>query len=57
MERTWRALAYFFVTAPRLLDEGLQRGDHMPLSAYTILMHLSDASDKTLRITEPANRA
>lgn len=56
-ERAWRALAYFFVTAPRLLDEDLQHGAHMSLSAYTILMHLSEAQDKTLRITELANRA
>src|SRR5271154_4446409 len=56
-EPTWRALARFFVVAPRLLDEDLQRGAHMSLSAYTILMHLSEAPDKTLRITELANRA
>lgn len=56
-ERAWRALACFFVTAPRLLDEDLQRGAHMSLSGYTILMHLSEAPDKTLRITELANRA
>jgi DNA-binding MarR family transcriptional regulator len=56
-ERAWRALACFFVAAPRLLDEDLQSGAHMSLSAYTILMHLSEAQDKTLRITELANRA
>ena len=56
-ERAWRALACFFVAAPRLLDEDLQRGAHMSLSGYTILMHLSEAPDKTLRITEIANRA
>lgn len=30
-EPTWRALARFFVVAPRLLDEDLQRGvlDHV----------------------------
>jgi DNA-binding MarR family transcriptional regulator len=56
-EPTWRALARFFVVAPRLLDEDLQRGAHMSLSAYTILLHLSEAPDRTLRITELANRA
>jgi DNA-binding MarR family transcriptional regulator len=56
-ERAWRALARFFVTAPRLLDEDLQRGARMSLSAYTILLHLSEAPDRTLRITELANRA
>jgi DNA-binding MarR family transcriptional regulator len=56
-ERAWRALAYFFVTAPRILDEDLQRGARMSLSAYTILMHLSEAPERTLRITELASRA
>jgi DNA-binding MarR family transcriptional regulator len=56
-ERAWRALAYFFVMVPRLLDEDLQRGAHMSLSAYTILLHLSEAPGRTLRITELANRA
>jgi DNA-binding MarR family transcriptional regulator len=56
-EPTWRALARFFVVAPRLLDEDLQRGAHMSLSAYSILLHLSEAPGRTLRMTELANRA
>ena len=56
-EQTWRALARFFVVAPRLLDEDLQRGAHMSLSAYTVLLHLSEAPGRTLRMTELANRA
>jgi DNA-binding MarR family transcriptional regulator len=56
-EAAWRALARFFVVAPRLLDEDLQRGAHISLSAYTILLHLSEAPDRALRMTELANRA
>jgi DNA-binding MarR family transcriptional regulator len=56
-ERAWRALARFFVVAPRLLDEDLQRGAHMSLSAYSILLHLSEAPGRAMRITELANRA
>jgi DNA-binding MarR family transcriptional regulator len=56
-ERAWRALARFFVVAPRLLDEDLQRGARMSLSVYSILLHLSEAPGRTLRITELANRA
>ncbi|HEX3515697.1 MAG TPA: MarR family transcriptional regulator [Trebonia sp.] len=56
-ESAWRALARFFVVAPRLLDEDLQRGAHMSLSAYTILLHLSEAPGRELRITELAGRA
>jgi DNA-binding MarR family transcriptional regulator len=52
-----RALARFFVVAPRLLDEDLQRGAHISLSAYTILLHLSEAPGRALRMTELANRA
>jgi DNA-binding MarR family transcriptional regulator len=56
-EPTWRALARFMVAGPRLLDEDLQRGAHMSLSAYSILLHLSEAPGRALRITELANRA
>jgi DNA-binding MarR family transcriptional regulator len=56
-EPTWRALARFFVAAPRLLDEDLQRGAHISLSAYSILLHLSEAPGRALRMTELANRA
>ena len=56
-EPTWRALARFFVVAPRLLDEDLQRGAHISLSAYSILLHLSEAPGRALRMTELANRA
>ena len=56
-EPTWRALARFFVAAPRLLDDDLQRGAHISLTAYSILLHLSEAPGRTLRITELANRA
>jgi DNA-binding MarR family transcriptional regulator len=56
-EPTWRALARFFVAAPRVLDEDLQRGAHISLSAYSILLHLSEAPGRTLRMTELANRA
>ena len=56
-EPAWRALARFFVVAPRLLDEDLQRGAHMSLSAYTVLMNLSEAPERTLRMTDLASRA
>lgn len=56
-ELVWRDLARFFVVAPRVLDEDLQRGANMSLSAYSALSHLSEAPERTLRITELANRA
>jgi DNA-binding MarR family transcriptional regulator len=56
-EAAWRALARFFVAAPRLLDEDLQRGAHISLSGYSVLLNLSEAPDWELRMTELANRA
>ena len=56
-ESAWRALARFFVTLPRLLDEDLQRGTHISLSAYSVLVHLSEAPGWKLRMTELANHA
>jgi len=56
-EPTWRALARFFIAAPRLLDEDLQRGAQMSLSTCSILLHLSEAPGRALRMTELANRA
>jgi DNA-binding MarR family transcriptional regulator len=56
-EFAWRALTRVIVVAPRLLDEDLQRGAHMTLSEYTVLVHLSEASDCTLRVAELAERA
>ena len=55
-EAAWRDLAKFFLIAPRLLDEDLQRGADISLSEYTTLMSLSEAPDHRLRITELANR-
>jgi hypothetical protein len=56
-ESAWRALARFFVAAPRLLDEDQQRGAHVSLSADSVLLHLSEAPGWELRMTELANRA
>jgi DNA-binding MarR family transcriptional regulator len=56
-EAAWRALARFFVAAPRLLDEDLQRGAQISLSGYSVLLNLSEAPDWELRMTELANRA
>jgi DNA-binding MarR family transcriptional regulator len=56
-ESAWRALARFLVVGPRLLDEDLQRGTQMSLSAYSVLLHLSEAPGWQLRMTELANRA
>lgn len=56
-ERLWRDLARFFVLAPRLLDDDLQRNAGLSLSEYSVLMNLSESPGARLRITELANRA
>jgi|SRR5271154_2840348 len=56
-ERVWRDLARFFVIAPRLLDEDLQRGANISLSEYTVLMNLSEAPTGRLSVSELADRA
>jgi DNA-binding MarR family transcriptional regulator len=56
-ERVWRDLARFFVVAPRLLDDDLQRGANISLSEYTVLMNLSEAPTSRLSVSELADRA
>lgn len=56
-EPVWRDLARFFVVAPRLLDEDLQRGAGLSLSEYTALMNLSEVPGAQLRVSELAIRA
>lgn len=56
-QRTWRA----FLTATRLLfeqlDRQLQHDAGMPHTYYEILVRLSEAPDRTLRMSELAERA
>lgn len=55
-QRAWRA----FLTATRAvfeqLDRQLQRDSGMPLTYYDILVQLSEASDRMLRMSELADR-
>lgn len=55
-ERAWRALARALVTVPRALDADLERAEHMSLGEYMVLMNLSEARDRSLRMSEIANR-
>jgi DNA-binding MarR family transcriptional regulator len=56
-QRTWRA----FLTASQLLFEGLdrqlQRDSSIPHGYYEILVRLSEAPDRTLRMSELADRS
>jgi DNA-binding MarR family transcriptional regulator len=56
-ELLWRSLLRIVVTLPRLLDEDLVRATGVSLSEYVILMNLSEARDRELRLTDLANAA
>jgi DNA-binding MarR family transcriptional regulator len=56
-ERAWRDVARFLSVAARLLDEDLQRGAKISLSEYAVLLHLSEAKEAHLRVSELADLA
>lgn len=53
-EAAFRALARAMVVLPRVLDADLVREQNLPLSEYLALMHLSEASDRLLRMSDLA---
>jgi len=55
-ERAWRAFARALVTVPRALDADLERAQNMSLGEYMVLMNLSEACDRSLRMSEIAAR-
>ena len=55
-ERAWRALARVMLTLPRLLDADLVAATGLSMPAYGVLMNLSEAPGRRLRMTELAGR-
>ncbi len=49
-----RAFGRALISVPRVLDADLLREQHMTMSEYSALMHLSEASDRRLRMSELA---
>ncbi len=56
-EALWRALMRLMFTLHRALDDDLIRARGMTASEYTVLMNLSEAPNKELRITDLADAA
>jgi DNA-binding MarR family transcriptional regulator len=56
-ERVWRDVARFLSVASRLLDEDLRKGANISLSEYAVLLHLSEAESRQLRVLELADLA
>ncbi|MEV6994411.1 MarR family transcriptional regulator [Streptomyces sp. NPDC093228] len=53
-ERFWRALMRVMVGLPKALDDDLQKATGLTLSEYSVLMHLSEAADVELRMSDLA---
>ena len=54
-EVLWRALMRLVITLPRALGEDLVRARGMSASEYTTLMHLSEAPNRQMRISDLAS--
>jgi DNA-binding MarR family transcriptional regulator len=55
-EAVWRALAPLILKLPKVLDNDLRAGAHMNMAEYAVLMNLSEAPDRCLRMNELAGR-
>jgi DNA-binding MarR family transcriptional regulator len=55
-ERAWRALARAFVVVPRLLEAEMHAGHGVTLTEYFVLVNLSEAPERQLRMSELAGR-
>lgn len=53
-EAAFRALARVTIVLPRALDADLMREQHLPLTEYLTLMHLSEAPDRSMRMSDLA---
>ncbi|GGL11350.1 MarR family winged helix-turn-helix transcriptional regulator [Mangrovihabitans endophyticus] len=54
-EAAWRALARICVALPRIIDAELLRDAGLTLTEYMVLMQLSEAPGRALRMTELAD--
>src|SRR5260221_1315891 len=54
-EAAWRALMRIVKVLPRHLDSDLVRGAGLTASEYTVIMHLSEAPNRELRMADLAN--
>jgi DNA-binding MarR family transcriptional regulator len=54
-EAAWRALARTVLVIPRLLDADLRTVEGLNVTEYNVLMNLSEAPGRSLRMSELAN--
>jgi DNA-binding MarR family transcriptional regulator len=55
-ERAWRAFARAFVVVPRVLEADLHAAYGVTMTEYFVLVNLSEAPDRALRMSELAGR-
>jgi hypothetical protein len=55
-ELVWRSLMRLVFTLRPMLDEDLQRSCGLTSTEYSVLMHLSEAPDRQLRMSDLAER-
>jgi DNA-binding MarR family transcriptional regulator len=53
-EAAWRALAHAVLVIPRVLDADLLAGCGLSLAEYTVLVHLSEAPQQSMRMNDLA---
>jgi DNA-binding MarR family transcriptional regulator len=56
-EALLRQLGRVMIVLPRVIDADMMREQHLPLSEYTTLMHLSEAPNRRMRMSELAATA
>lgn len=56
-EDLWRELVRLIIVMPRVMDEHLQREAGLSLTNYVVLMRLSEAPDRRLRMSDLAGQA
>ncbi len=54
-EAAWRALARAVLVIPRVLDADLLQTEGLNVTEYNVLMNLSEAPERSLRMSELAN--
>jgi DNA-binding MarR family transcriptional regulator len=54
-EAAWRALARVLVALPKLMDGDLMQHTQLTLNEYSVLMFLSEAPDRALRMSQLAD--
>ena len=56
-QAAWRALMRLLIVLPRVIEADMIRAGQLTISEYTVLMHLSEAEDRSMRMNALAELA